>query len=350
MTAGGLTIAASSFSVTPEGDGPVLFSALRPSSMRGSVESLELPLWGDGLVDQALTTLWYPSNWNDTCDDELIFLIPSLMREVRGGLDASTSGASTFLRRALCARLRWVALALGFEGRERAPERLLNAVSSTRAMTALDGSLAWVEGEQPFRVLYSSRLRHGAAKNHAGGTAAPREAWIHELSVLTCLDRCLQHSLRAGGITGPRDSVEIEFGVADALIASTYSSVNAAYIYPQFLTFHEPFTVGAWLGNLLRGRPALMPAMVADRFLAGSERRSVESAGDGTECDRLLGFLMSLLGGPRTLVRAARRTRASGYSAVVRGQLDSARLSRSPYVWNKALHDYIDSRLAEASG
>jgi hypothetical protein len=333
-------------------DGGIVFSGLRLPSRWRSPKELDPPLWGDGLVDQSLTTLWYPSNWNDTSSDELIFLIPSLIGEARGGPGAPACGVSSFLRRALCARLRWVSLRLCPSDRGAGgPKQLLNAVSATRAITALDCSQAWIEGVEPFRALYSPRLRQRLENHHEGHAAfRAHEAWIHELSILKCLDQCLQDVLRPSGIADQKQSIDVEFGLADALIASTYASVNAAYIYPGFMTFHELFTVGAWLGHLLRGRPALMPMPVAEYLIEQSQRKPTEPGCEGLQCDNLVRFHMGLVGGAKTLVRTAGRVRANGYSGIVHPRGDSASLERSHYVWNTALREYFNAHLPQVSG
>jgi hypothetical protein len=156
--------------------------------------------------------------------------------------------------------------------------------------------------------------------------------------------------LRPGGVADRKRSGDVEFGLPDALTASTYASVNAAYIYPRYMTFHELFMVGAWLGNLLRGRPALMPIPVAEYVLERAEGKSTASSCEWVECEALVRLHMALVGGAKSLVRTARRVRANGYSGVVRPRGEPVRLGRFHVVWNRALRDYIDSRLPQASG
>jgi hypothetical protein len=38
----------------------------------------KLRVWGNGIVEQSLTTLRYPCDWASVCDDELVFFLPSL--------------------------------------------------------------------------------------------------------------------------------------------------------------------------------------------------------------------------------------------------------------------------------
>jgi hypothetical protein len=45
-------------------------------------------IWGDGLEDLSLSTLWYRCNWDNVSDDELILLIPSLVSETERHLRA----------------------------------------------------------------------------------------------------------------------------------------------------------------------------------------------------------------------------------------------------------------------
>ncbi len=54
--------------------------------------------WGEDLVEQSLSTLLYPSRWDDVGLDELVFLLPSLHRGTR---TSQPSGAAPVFREAL---------------------------------------------------------------------------------------------------------------------------------------------------------------------------------------------------------------------------------------------------------
>ena len=47
--------------------------------------------WGEDLIEQSLSTLLYPSRWDEVGHDELVFLLPSLHR---GGGASQPSGAA----------------------------------------------------------------------------------------------------------------------------------------------------------------------------------------------------------------------------------------------------------------
>src|SRR5262245_43932284 len=75
-------------------------------------------VWGDGIEDLSLTSLWYPCAWNDVSEDELLLLIPSLSPELgrRAPTGASASRAVTVLGNAFHARLARVAITYAVSG------------------------------------------------------------------------------------------------------------------------------------------------------------------------------------------------------------------------------------------
>jgi hypothetical protein len=142
--------------------------------------------------------------------------------------------------------------------------------------------------------------------------------------------------LRPGEIVRRTNPLDSPFRLADILVASTYASFNAAYVYPQFTAFHELFGVGAWLGNLLRGRAALMPMFVADQVLDRMGRHPVNIDSDLAQCDRWLAHHINDAVGIRKLVKIARRVMASGRPAIVRPNRRAPQ-HVVPHVWNHAL-------------
>src|SRR5262245_53520735 len=77
----------------------------------------ELPVWGDGLVGRSLASLWYPTRWSSTCEDELVFLIPWLTSGLRP-TTAAPPEVACHLRRALIAHIRLAADRLPLRLRE----------------------------------------------------------------------------------------------------------------------------------------------------------------------------------------------------------------------------------------
>jgi hypothetical protein len=314
----------------------------------------DLSLWGNGIVDQSLTTLWYPRHWNEVSEDELVLLIPTLASPHHDHAKTRPYGPSFFLRKALCARLRWATLALtpvAADGAAPAPSQLLEIMAETGVVTTLPTHQGWIEGEKAFLERYASVPMVRPTACCLSGVREPtayigREAWIFELSILKCLDRLLQDSLRTTEIAQEHNSVELPFRLVDVLIATTYASFNGAYIYPQFTIFHELFTVGAWLGYLLRGRAALMPTFIAEYILDRLVREPMHSDSDLAECDRLLRFHINLVAGMERLVMIARQVNASGRSAVVNPTSHAPECAgASRYVWNEALWRHIAARL-----
>jgi hypothetical protein len=59
----------------------------------------ELPVWGDGLVEQSLADFSYPSRGRTDCEDELPLLIPSLASQLRPTIAVPPESAAYFGRR-----------------------------------------------------------------------------------------------------------------------------------------------------------------------------------------------------------------------------------------------------------
>lgn len=84
----------------------------------------------------------------------------------------------------------------------------------------------------------------------------PRSALLQDLTILSCLASaaaCSSNALR-----------QVPLSLADAVVVSLYSTINAAYVFRQYDCCHELLTSAAWLGHLMRGRAAMMPLPVAE--------------------------------------------------------------------------------------
>jgi hypothetical protein len=295
--------------------------------------------------------LWYPCEWKEVSEDELVFLIPSLA--ARDGRDANAHphGSSHFLIRALHARLRWAALALARFERDHAastPSEIAATIARAGALVSPRPENAWTECERPFRELYAiaPEDRSNGWLHDGRNPEAKREAWIRELAILKCLNRLLQDSLRRTEIIQRTDPLEFPFCFADVLVASTYASFNAAYVYPQFSAFHELFAAGAWLGNLLRGRAALMPVFVAEIMLDLMRCQPVHEDSESAQCGRFLAHHIDAAVGLRKLLKIARRTRGSGRPAIVRPARRAREdAGRAQQAWNGALFREIAASL-----
>jgi hypothetical protein len=276
-------------------------------------------------------------------EDELVFLMPSLATKAPSHADDHPHGPSFFLRRALYARVRWAAFALAQLERGSAaitPGEIAASIAKSGALVSLCAKTAWIESERPFLALYAiaPEGRSTGGLQDDRNPEARREAWIRELVILKCLNRLLQDSLRPAEIARLSDPLEFPFRFADVLVGCTYASFNAAYVYPQFTTSHELFAVGAWLGNLLRGRAALMPVSVAEHILDRIGAHPVDSDSELARCDRFLVHHMDAVVGIRKILRIARRTKASGRSAIVRpGRRAPEHADSALRIWNAAL-------------
>lgn len=305
-------------------------------------------LWGDGLVDQSLTMLYYPCSWDDVTEDELAFLLPSLCRRQTVATDGDV-GPYHFLRRALVARIYDCGLRLAGHAQTDSTHEwpgTIDTIDQSGVVTSVPPRRAWIEGEAVWRELYGGTpFIHQPMKPSAGGVLdeLQRAVWIFELSVLACLDRVLGDAATSPGHVlsgGPGDIT-----LADALTASIYSSFNAAYVYPQFEGIHELLTVGAWLGYPVRGRTALMPLLVAERLIDHLGGGSPDEFTDSGRCEALIRFHAGLAGGAARLLRMAKRVCSTGHPSVIRPDRLAGPSRPQPYVWNCPLAHLIAMRI-----
>jgi hypothetical protein len=302
----------------------------------------QLPVWGDGLVDRSLASLCYPTRWSSACEDELVFLIPSLASGLRP-TTAAPPEATCYLRRALIAHVRLAAEHLpqlrGEQPQYSPPA--LKLIFESGTITTLSAREIAHEGEVAMRTFFGPNLPMTAASSrdgmHQANRQLARERWLFELSVLSCLDRMLATALRGC-------QHEHCLGLADAFVGSLHASFNCAYLYPELVYAHELLAVAAWLGNLVRGRAALMPAFVAERLTweLGFAGETVSQVGEVAKIGGLLRFYADLAVGSRRLLRQAHRARRSGRAQLVRPRL---RGRSESYVWNMSAHNDIDHRL-----
>jgi hypothetical protein len=276
-----------------------------------------LGVWGDGIVDQSLSTLWYHCNWDTVSEDELAFLIPSLASTDWQDDGTHLTGPSMFLRRALCARVHRAVLVLSSTATNQvnSSKEVLDGIAKTGVISTLDPYTAWIEGVRISRNLYSdspdSRRLLSKLNNRSGPRASDQHGlWTRELALLSCLDRLLRDSsLRID----PSCQGQIHsLNLADKLVATIYASFNAAYVYRELESMHEMFTAGAWIGYLVRGRSALMPPVVAEFLIDELERNSPNDASDISRCHRILHYHADLAVGSRRLLKIARQVSRNG--------------------------------------
>ena len=292
-------------------------------------------VWGDGLIDQSLTTLWYPRTWRDVGEDELVLFIPSLGR--RGASDEA--GPALHIRRALTRRLKSAVRLLSTGNAWQTLERIV----ACRVISAWTPQKARAQARCDSHSDYRfTNYRFHPCSPAPRGEQPNDLVWVFELSVLACIDRMLLDAL-------PTRSSSAECCIASAdctevLVASIHTSLNGAYVYPQFAFAHELLGAAAWLGVLLRGRSAFMPVFVAQVLADYIGRGNVQDP-----IARLLDFHAELVGGSEGLLRRARKIISSGAPSIVTGGLrPTARASR-PYVWNDRLSRRIAEQLTVSS-
>lgn len=236
-------------------------------------------LWGDGIVESGLAGLWSARGWSDVSDDELVFLMPGVLRAQANSLD----GAAARIRRVLASRAR-----------SGVPVR----PPATRASWRLDTAhVVASPAESRIPGWPAGAIAHAGADPFARLVMAELDRF-HE-------DACLAAE-RRGPVTG-----------AQALFRSIHSGINAAYVYEDLAPLQETLAVGAWMGHLLRGRPALLPPCLAEPLadlMTGSTADLPNAVADASAA-----LLVAHLGpdGSARLLRAAERSQRGGYSVVV---------------------------------
>lgn len=301
------------------------------------------PVWGDGLLEHGLSTLWYPCNWQSVDDDELVLLIPSLLSDhpslSQHGLSGGVNGPAAHTYRHLTARLASMGMS-PVSDRAASPYELAQksgAISVYLAVgSAAKDEQAVREGPRPIRE----------------GSPPPFNLafWSEELCALATMDRMLYDALP---VTLRRVSPLLERPeLADILLATIQTNTNGAYVYPEAVYAQELLTAGAWLGVVLTGRKALMPSTVGEVLLSNLANLDRSRRADGSSEQRvvqILEYYCEQTGGTDRLLHAARL--AVGKSPRV---FRSRRPRRAPdttgaTIWNPALSRRIDSFL-EAAG
>lgn len=312
-------------------------------------------LWGDGLVDRSLSTHWYPSRWEDVDLDELTFFMPGLAARSKDG----TGGVAVYIRQALARRIRYASQALtNILGKARLgaggiieivedcagvePGNLSRARLATpgSAYAAVDDGYEIADRLEAERYAVWQRLMPTYIRT---GSAA---VLVHELSVIACLDRMLRDCLTAGDAPVPGSNSETACFQADALVASVYSRINAAYVYPQLMLAHETFSAGAWLGVLEGGRSALLPEAIAGTF-EDLYQRNAENGPAPDACDAVLLYHSDITAGRSRLRRQARHVTRHGRAAFVRSRRLRFSQRPAPPVWNSDLCAAITQRLLQ---
>jgi len=289
-------------------------------------------VWGDGIQDLSLTSLWYPCAWNDVSEDELLLLIPSLSADSgrRAPAGASASRAVTVLWNAFHARLAHVVItyAVSGLGAAGAPiDETRKRMDSLRRV--LDKHLE--ERESLETLLERAAPHHGEWLFPARRQKRKWRGWRSwcrhdevDLEGMFELE-CTVLGLMATMVNAARlrfDSAES--GVASsegseqrgrqcptlprATLAAIHTSFNPAYLYPQLTAHHETFAVAGWLGWLARARPALLPVYVAEPLVDLLDHVD----GGSAPADAIVAYYADQVVGRESLRRRARRVLARG--------------------------------------
>jgi hypothetical protein len=297
--------------------------------------------WGDGLADETLGNAWHRASWTEVDTDELVYLIPSLAGRRRVAASTEDFGPATVARDALGMQVFRTAYALreitGDHGDGSA--EALDLIAASGVLTTIDPYTAWVEG------------RDGAERLCARGRASPeafrpidpgigQEACVFELAVVSCLDRL--HSAARG--PAHRGGAAQDMPLPEALVASIHSTFNAAYVFPQLACVHEVLSVGAWLGHLVKGRPAYMPPFVAAYLEAELAPGREGDASAGGRSTRILRSHAEQAVGLERLHAVARRVASTGRPMLVKPRAMPG-LGFTPYLWSAHLRSSIMRRV-----
>jgi hypothetical protein len=303
-------------------------------------------LWGDGLVDLSISSLYYPCGWEDVGEDELAFLLPTLQRTARATGDIP-GGPHRFFRRALIARIHnligRVGKPAGSDNDDATAKVILDTIVCSGVIKSVSLAAAGAEGRDAWSKLYNGTRDSHPKPTLPGRNPLDSESlafWIFELSVLATLDRAVNALAANPEKAQPADGVQL----VDALITSIFSGINAAYAFPHLESAHELLTVGAWLGCLLRGRTALMPPFIAERLIDHLSRVRGEDVTDAAKCEDVIYFHAEAAAGASRLLRTAKRVYRTGTASLVRPSAGPADHKRPP-VWNDALTKFIAASL-----
>lgn len=295
------------------------------------------PLWGDGLIDRSLTTMWYPTDWDTVSADELVLIIPSLVS--RTPPRDAAHGPALHIWQAMAARVESAVLAINSIVSDGGTGT--SVLGRLKASGAIDVYLAttFADGtrtpERPLSDPTGFAFRHWTSK----------EVWEFELSVLACIDRMLCEALPP---TPERTKALLDtFELPEALIASIHARFNGAYVFPQYDYAHEILTAGAWLGILMQGRPALMPVVVSEVLVAYLERQESALSPSAQAIADILSFHAALVGGAERLVKIAKKVQAKGYPLTVTGGRPVATTVETCR-WNGLFAASLASRLTDA--
>ncbi len=303
--------------------------------------------WGEGLVDQSLTTFLYPATWREIGDDELVWLVPSLADELTPLAQARLSGP---LLEAITSRLGHLA-AWATHSSRRLPSSVPDMALALRSGGILSPGVTKrvvtcaLADDRPRR-----RARSPLSKLFAGTRGAGTRgdsSLVAELSIVSCLDGLLLRVLDASGdreIAAGAAAPPLE--PADVLVASIVGGFNGAYVATELACHHELFTIGAWIGQLARGRKAWLPPEFASRL---ASELGNGAAARGEPVDACAGIILAAAEaaiGARKLTRIARAVERQGNPRIAAPRLLPHFHDPNWPRWNEVRH----ARIARQAG
>jgi len=300
--------------------------------------------WGEGLVDRSLASLWYPADWSEVGDDELVFVLPTLSAWQAGHPHAAVEGGrgpAQYLTRILAARAQTAAELIAANMPDTAtatPALALEAIVSRNIVTAM--TLKELTAALP-------GSRHAPHAPVAADTHEqhPLPDWlVLELTAIVHLDRTLLDA--RGSERGPNAPplVDWPLSLADVTLATINARFNGVYVYPEFAHAHELLTAAALLGHLACGRSAYIPPHVAHSLvdLLSLHGNAAKAGRDG--CAAIVRIYADLAGGAQRTLVLARRAARSGRPFLARPRPAVAPSDSGRTTWNARLAQ----RLAQA--
>lgn len=235
-----------------------------------------LPPWNVPCDGGGTPSLFERLDWDSVEADELVFLHPALALARRPTHEGALPVCH--VRRALIARIRIVVAHVSARANPTAmsPAGALRVLEQVCSDTTFSARESWLSGEGV--VALGQFYPSAEATRPHDRPVAFGEFRLSAEDVLACESLVLEVLLRALVHISERDvdpsAAGREVDVAEGVVLSLYSGMNAAYVYRHLDWAHELMTTAAWLGMLVRGRAAWLPSPVAVRLDELGERAS----------------------------------------------------------------------------
>lgn len=301
--------------------------------------------WGEGLVDRSLTTLWYPGDWTEVGDDELVFMLPTLSTWRPGCAEPSTRGGDgpvRYLTRVITARALAAAALISGSGAapDASPAEALELLVARAILTAVPLEDLTVTTPGAGRA-----PRLPARQTSPSKTDWPLPDWLAlELTALAHLDRLLLDARGNPKGDTPPPLVDWPLTLADVVLVTINARLNGLYVYPEFAHAHELLTATALLGHLACGRAAYLPPAVAQSLADVLSGRAPAAASETDWCACIVRLYAELAGGAERMLSLARRTAASGRPCLVKPPRPIAPSDIGRTTWNARLLQRIGER------